>query len=315
MVLVVFLVAGLSSRYGQHEKFTGFESNNELLSKLKQFAVLQVGSGEKKQQSTTFIEYSVRQALSTPFEAIVFITNPMTESLFQSTFGSSIYCLSNETSESVPVFYVPQTHPNYRQKPYGSADAVATLVHFLEDHRIYQESPLVIVNGDDLYGADTYQEMHKLVSCGVNIIGTLPFHQTVLDETSVVNRGVVHLERILDNDLAITQVSEMKEFYNISLSTHPELKDVQTNLNCIGIQPCVLFSIKEHVDLGIEADRKDEMREESQVEFVLVDTLNQIIQAHDLTMYQVTLKHPICGITSMEDIERVEKFIQSCRKD
>ena len=305
MVLLVFLVAGLSSRYGRHDQFTGFESNDELKTKLKQFANIKTSTTN----TTTFIEYSVRQALSTPFEAVVFITNPVTNSLFESTFGSSIYSCVRE--ESIPVHYVQQTYPSYRLKPFGSADAVATIVPFLEDRKEYHASPLVIVNGDDLYGSKTYEDIYKLVSCGINVIGTLPFFKTVLDKKTVVNRGIVHLTTVLDDDLAVTKVSEMKECFNISLEQNPEMKEMQTNINCIGIQPDTLLSIQEHVQLGIDTLRHSDEKTRRSKEFILVDVLNQIIQSHDLTMFQFCLRHPICGITSMEDIERVENFIQS----
>ena len=67
MVSLVYMVAGLSSRFG---------------GKIKQFA--EVGpNGE------TFIEYSINQALKNPFSKIIFIVGKMTEQLFKEKFGDN----------------------------------------------------------------------------------------------------------------------------------------------------------------------------------------------------------------------------------
>lgn len=306
MVLLIILVAGLSSRYGKHTKFTGSESNQELRNKLKQFAKIKTNDEKNKY---TFIEYSVEQALSTPFEAIVLITNPNTDSLFQSTFGHSIQ--TPDRRESIPIHFVQQKCPNYRNKPFGSADAVTSVVPFIEEHNEYRESPIVVVNGDDLYGADTYNEVYKLVSHGIDVIGTLPLYQTVTSETSIVNRGFVFLKQRLKDDVVTTKVTEMQECLNITLSKYPELRNIHTNVNCFGLQPNTLRKLKQSVDLKIQQCQEHEKKYR---EFILVNELNNLVQDDTLDLYQFPLTHPICGITHVEDVQHVEKFLQNTQQ-
>ena len=75
---VVFMVAGMSSRYG---------------GSLKQLAKVGL-NGE------TLIEVSVMQALAAPFTKIIFITNELTEHEFINIFGDEY--------KDIPVNYIRQ---------------------------------------------------------------------------------------------------------------------------------------------------------------------------------------------------------------
>ena len=100
MVAIVFMVAGMSSRFGGNPK---------------QFA--QVGPNNE-----TLIEYSVHQALTQPFSAIYFICNPRTEIEFRKKFGN-IY-------QGRQVHYIYQNYDTIkRKKPWGTIDAIAQLYH------------------------------------------------------------------------------------------------------------------------------------------------------------------------------------------
>lgn len=88
---IVFLVAGLSTRYG---------------GTLKQMAII-------NSKNETLIEYSVNQALNdkTNFTKLIFITNPKTEQLYVDIFG--------ENYKNTPVEYIQQTFdPTRRKKPW-----------------------------------------------------------------------------------------------------------------------------------------------------------------------------------------------------
>ena len=64
MVAIVYMVAGMSSRFGGMPK-----------------QMAQIGPNDE-----TLIEYSVNQALTQPFSELIFITNARTEHLFQKIF-------------------------------------------------------------------------------------------------------------------------------------------------------------------------------------------------------------------------------------
>ena len=86
MVVIVYMVAGMSSRFG---------------GKPKQMA--RVGPNNE-----TLIEYSVKQALKQDFSKLVFITNPKTESLFKNLFGT--------TYLNTPVMYIEQFYDKSKRQ-------------------------------------------------------------------------------------------------------------------------------------------------------------------------------------------------------
>ena len=128
--VIVFMVAGMSSRFGGTIP--------------KQFA--KVGPNDE-----TLIEISVNDALTQSFDEIVFITNPKTEHLFVNLFGS-LY-------QNIPVFYIQQKMEEFRIRPWGTTDAVCSI---LEYDNFFMDSIFTIINGDDLYGKKAFQKMTEL---------------------------------------------------------------------------------------------------------------------------------------------------------
>lgn len=94
---VVYMVAGLSSRFG---------------GKIKQFA--KVGpNGE------TLIEYSLNQAIESGFKKIIFIVSKKTENFFREKFQFSY--------RGIPIYYAIQNFNDLeRDKPWGTADALCS---------------------------------------------------------------------------------------------------------------------------------------------------------------------------------------------
>jgi dTDP-glucose pyrophosphorylase len=118
---IVYLVAGLSSRFG---------------GKVKQFA--QIGTNNE-----TLIELSMNQALKAGFNKIIFVVGEKTEQLFKNKFGPSY--------KQIPVQYAKQEfNPEERDKPWGTCDALLSAKQLINE-------PFVVCNGDDLYGENTFK--------------------------------------------------------------------------------------------------------------------------------------------------------------
>lgn len=154
MVAIVYLVAGMSSRYG----------NN-----IKQMA--KIGPNNE-----TLIEYSVKQALKNKFSKIVFITNKRTEYLFKNIFGQKY--------KSIPVLYVQQKYDeNTRSRPWGTTDALCSIIDHINE-------PFIIVNGDDLYGDSSFKKgFQMMMNNDTNIIGCIRMDKILPIEDA--NRGVI----------------------------------------------------------------------------------------------------------------------------
>jgi tryptophanase len=159
--VIVFMVAGMSSRFGGPKQFARVGVHDE-----------------------TLIELSVMDSLHCNFDDIVFITNPKTEHLFKNVFGN-VY-------REKKVYYVRQKMENYRSRPWGTTDAICCVIEYPNFHN---ECVFVIVNGDDLYGSENFSKLNTYLEKNVtNYIGGLPILKTIVGEGKV-NRGVLFVNK------------------------------------------------------------------------------------------------------------------------
>ena len=158
MVAIVFMVAGMSSRFG---------------GKPKQMA--KIGPDNE-----TLIEYSVKQALKQDFSKLIFITNPKTEYLFKNIFGNKFM--------DRDVLYIEQFYDKkVRLRPWGTTDAICSMIGHMNDS-------FIMVNGDDIYGESTFEDgFKKMYLKNDNIIGGLSVKKTMPEEGEV-NRGIIMVE-------------------------------------------------------------------------------------------------------------------------
>src|SRR3989344_8953487 len=102
-VAIVYMVAGMSSRFG---------------GKIKQFA--KVGPNDE-----TLIEISLNQALKAGFSKIIFIVGNLTEAPFKEKFGNEY--------NGIPIEYAYQIfNPEKRDKQWGTLDAVCSIKEIIK---------------------------------------------------------------------------------------------------------------------------------------------------------------------------------------
>lgn len=157
MTIVIFLVAGMSSRFGGIPK-----------------QMCLVGPNNE-----TLIEYSVNQALQFKFSKLVFVTNKITEYLFINLFGNRY--------RDVDVVYIEQKYDKEKRKrPWGTTDAICSVINDIDED-------FIMLNGDDIYGVDTFKKGYNLMKeKDINIIGGLKVIKT-LPESGTVNRGLIYI--------------------------------------------------------------------------------------------------------------------------
>lgn len=237
---IVFMVAGMSSRYG---------------GKLKQLAKVGV-NGE------TLIEVSVNQALHCPFKKLIFITNKKTEHEFVKLFG--------EEYRGVPVSYIRQEwDEENRDRPWGTTGAVCSLTKRVRE-------PFILVNSDDIYGIDTFKKGYQLLSeTQNNIIGGCKLEKTMpANDETLVNRGVIEVD---DNTNMVTGIKEMLK---ISTKNNPELLNKPASVNFIGLRPETLdflSAILEHFQMAHSGDRKIECLLPDNLDYLIK---NRLISMH-----------------------------------
>tara|TARA_B100001093_G_scaffold518010_1_gene601369 strand:- start:1385 stop:2191 length:807 start_codon:yes stop_codon:yes gene_type:complete len=219
MTILVYLVAGISSRFG------GFPKP----------LVVVTPSNE------TLIEYSVNQAIKNSFSKIIFVTNSKTEILFKNIFGN--------TYKNIPIEYIEQKYNNTeRSRPWGTTDALCSILNIVN----LELKPIILINGDDIYGNETFKNGFNLMKQeNINIIGGLKVIKT-LPETGYVNRGIIFINT--ENN----KVTDLEEMLNISKTNNPELHNELANINFIGLQPNILFKLKKILDSFKKEHSNDE---------------------------------------------------------
>jgi len=197
-IAVVFMVAGMSSRFGGKPKH-----------------LTKVGPNHE-----TLIEISLDQALTAPFTQIVFIVSNESKKQLSKLFGFQY--------RHLPITYVLQTYkPSKRDRPWGTNDAVSQLVGHVD-------CPVVICNGDDLYGSETFQIcVKKMIEHDENV--TIGFKlKNVLPDQGKVNRGFY--STYCDGN-GLKYIDLIKEMLAIEKSTfNPKQLESLVSMNFIGLK-------------------------------------------------------------------------------
>jgi NDP-sugar pyrophosphorylase family protein len=196
MVSIVYLVAGLSSRFG---------------GKIKQFA--KIGkSGE------TLIELSMLQAINAGFDKIVFVVGEKTEVPFKEKFGNSF----NKT----PIFYTKQEFDlNSRDKPWGTVDAL------LSAKKIINED-FVVCNGDDLYGENSFEKARIFLENNNSCVAIGYELEKVLPENGKTNRGIFEV----DENNNIIEIKEVFDIEKNNLEEKNLKNNSLASMNLFGLK-------------------------------------------------------------------------------
>lgn len=169
---LVILAAGMGSRYGG----------------LKQMDPMGP-SGE------TVLDYSVFDAIRAGFSKVIFVIREDFADAFRESVGSRFtgkieVTYAFQKLDDLPAGYAV---PEGREKPWGTSHAILAARHEID-------RPFAVINADDFYGADAYQQAATFLTSpapqegrehyamvGYRIINTLSAH-------GAVNRGICQIE-------------------------------------------------------------------------------------------------------------------------
>ena len=134
--VLIIMAAGLGSRYGGLKQLDPVGGHGELI-----------------------IDYSIYDARRPGFETVIFVIKPENEADFRARIGDRV-------SRHMDVRYVYQRKDDLpegfsvlpeRQKPWGTAHAVLSA-------RGIVDGPFAVINSDDYYGPEAYQEIFEYLS-------------------------------------------------------------------------------------------------------------------------------------------------------
>lgn len=184
---LLVLAAGMGSRYGGLKQMDPMGPNGE-----------------------TVLDYSVYDAIRAGFTRVVFIIREDFADLFKEQVGAKF-------AGKIEVDYVFQklddlpvgfAVPEGREKPWGT-------IHAIRAARTAVAGPFAVINADDFYGADAYQQIANYFkqeidnSDGKSHYGMVGYHITkTLSDHGDVNRGICSDENGFLKD--VEEVTEIK---------------------------------------------------------------------------------------------------------
>ena len=134
--VLVIMAAGMGSRYGGLKQLDPVGSHGQLI-----------------------IDYSIYDAKRAGFETVVFVIKPEIEADFKEAIGDRVSKVMDvkyayQLKEDLPEGY---TVPAGRTKPWGTAHAALSV-------RKLVDGPFAIINADDYYGPEAFQEIYSYLS-------------------------------------------------------------------------------------------------------------------------------------------------------
>ncbi|MCX6801007.1 MAG: sugar phosphate nucleotidyltransferase [Candidatus Diapherotrites archaeon] len=264
-VALVFLVAGVSSRFG---------------GRMKQFA--RVGpSGE------TLIEFSLNQALKSPFGKIIFVVGEKTEKPFKEKFGNNY--------KGVPVFYAKQTFDHSKRgKPWGTLDAMLSAKENIKES-------FVVCTGDDIYGEKTFKLLYDFLSKNKSNAAVVHRLGDVIPENGKVNRGIIFAD-------AKGNIVEVKEFFGIEKSNLKESglsENSLTNMLIFGFQPEILGLFEK-----ILVDFKEANKDDQNAETAISNSVGALVERKNISLKKIETRDKWFGVTNPGDEEIVRAQIK-----
>ena len=134
--VLVIMAAGMGSRYGGLKQLDPVGNHGQLI-----------------------IDYSIFDARRAGFETVVFVIKPEIEADFKAAIGDRVSKVMDvkytyQLKEDLPEGY---TVPAGRTKPWGTAHAALAA-------RSIVDGPFAVINADDYYGPEAYQEIYNYLS-------------------------------------------------------------------------------------------------------------------------------------------------------
>ncbi|MDE2850623.1 MAG: NTP transferase domain-containing protein [Acidobacteriota bacterium] len=287
---LAILAAGRSARFGRPKTLEPVGPSGEVL-----------------------FEYAICDAVRAGCEKVVFVTSADWDDELMSR-------AAERAGGAVPVDSVIQSlgdlpagagPPAQRAKPWGTGHAVLAL-------RKKVEEPFLVVNADDFYGPRAIESFGRRSAAGLvegddsHFLGAYELHRTGVSRTSGVNRGI--LTAGPDSTLkGIDEIYDVRETDSglVGRDGDGEARSLAPgcpcSMNLWGFRPSI-FGLLEAAFTDFYAGLDDSLQDE----FLLSETVGQLIGAGSARVRLVPMTQSTAGLTYPGDLPPVASTLQQC---
>lgn len=286
---LVIMAAGMGTRYGGLKQVDTFTPEGD-----------------------TIIDFSLYDALRAGFKKVVFV--------IREEFAESFEIMVNKKLNGrVTVEFVYQ-EPNHVPKPYFNENRIkpwGTGHALLMTKNVVKEN-FAIINADDFYGKEAFENMAKVLSendtNSYNFYSMAYYLKNTISKYGSVSRG----ECTLDQNGYLLDITERShiEYVNGHLMEKDHLgkfnpidENTIVSMNFWGFTP-KCFDVAESLFLKFLKENKNDLK----VEFYLPTIVNEIINVEKAKVKVLRSRSKWHGVTYKEDKLKVEQAIADLKK-
>ncbi|MCM8538818.1 MAG: sugar phosphate nucleotidyltransferase [Lentisphaeraceae bacterium] len=278
-ITLLVMAAGMGSRYGGLKQLDAVGPNGE-----------------------TIIDYSVYDAIRAGYTKVVFIIRKDFEDEFKTKVGDKYQGkikveYAYQSLDDLPGGHTP---PEGREKPWGTGQAILTAKDLISE-------PFTVINGDDFYGAESFQVAADYYNSDVDDFSMVAFRMDrTLSKFGGVTRGVCTVSDNKMTDIIETEGLQKVEGKVISKSDNNFDGSEPVSMNMWGFTPR-LFDYLHEMFIEFLAENGKEMKSE----FLIPTVVNDLIQSAREHITVVESSAVWFGVTYKDDKPYVVEQIQS----
>lgn len=275
---LVILAGGIGSRFGGLKQLEAFGPSGEFI-----------------------IDYSIHDALKAGFNRVVFIINKGLEKDFEETIGKRLkgkvdYVYAYQEIDDLPLNLKPSPK---RKKPWGTTQALLAAKNVVK-------SDFVMINADDFYGFDAYQDAAKFLKENKEDYVIIGYEvNNTLSDADSVKRGVLAYDG--DNITRIIESKIDRSLLAKPLSGEEAFKLKENDLVSMNMM-CFHPNVFAYLEKEFAKFIKDNYLEETK-EYVITDPLSLGLDEGLFKIKLVPTKSVWFGVTYKEDAPVLKEAI------
>ena len=279
--VLVVMAAGMGSRYGGLKQIDPVGNHGQLI-----------------------IDYSIYDAKRAGFETVVFVIKHEIEDAFKAAIGERLSKVINVKYAYQELSDLPEGYsiPEGRMKPFGTAHAILAA-------RNVVDGPFAVVNADDYYGPESFQEIYNYLSANEDKPGCYEYAMVGyrLDNTVTENGHVARGVCVEDENNFLQTVTERTHIEKDGADARYTEDDGQTwtalpgdtivSMNLWGFLPEIFAPMKESFEVFLRGIEQGNIK----AEYALPTMIDRMIGSDTLKVSVLSTDAVWFGVTYQED--------------